>query len=293
MGNLPGRIEGNRVSFLVDTGSGVSILAAWTLGKWGRAEDELTRYWGRLYLVEGRALECLDSTRLTVTLGTRAKKWNFIVAEIGDDEGILGNDFVMAHELTVRPCEGAVYLPDLPRARKEHMGQRLPCTIRSVTEVRAITEETLVVRAVGPATLALHTVTQVRVIVPTPRVRGTVMIEMGPGPLGLCPVRGVVEVEKDSSIWLANTGAQPIRIEQNEVVAMAQCVTAGPGASPGDGQNDRDEVNGLVERAAPHLTDGECRQLRGAMAARKHLFATGKGDLGRTNIIQHQIHMGD
>ena len=29
---------------------------------------------------------------------------------------------------------------------------------------------------------------QVRVVVPTPRARGTVMIEMGPGPFELCPV---------------------------------------------------------------------------------------------------------
>ena len=107
------------------------------------------------------------------------------------------------------------------------------------------------------------------------------MIEMEPGPLGLCPVRGVVEVEKDSSILLANTGTQPVTIEPNEVVAMAECVTAGPGASPGNSQNDRDEVNGLVERAALHLTDGECQQWRAAMEARNHLFATGKGDLGR------------
>ena len=128
---LPGRIEGNGVSFLVDTGSRVSILAAQTWRKWGRTEDELTRYWGRLCSVEGRALECLGSTRLTVTLGTQAIKWNFIVAEIRDDEGILGNDFAMAHDLTVQPCEGAVYLPNLSRAREEHMGQRLPCTIHS------------------------------------------------------------------------------------------------------------------------------------------------------------------
>ena len=46
----------------------------------------------------------------------------------------------------------------------------------SDTEVRAITEETLAVRAVGPATLAPYTVTQVRVAVPTPRLEGTVMI---------------------------------------------------------------------------------------------------------------------
>ena len=109
---LPGRIEGNGVSFLVDTGSGVSILAAQTWRKWGHAEDELTRYWGRLCSVEGRALECLGRSRLTVTLGTRVIEWSFIVAEIMDDKWILGNDFAMAHELTVRLCEGAMYFPD-------------------------------------------------------------------------------------------------------------------------------------------------------------------------------------
>ena len=142
----------------------------------------------------------LDQSAI-LTLGTRVIEWSFIVAEIGDDEGILGNDFAMAHELTVWPCEGAVYLPDLAGTGKGHMGERLPCTIRAVTEVRAVTEETLVVQAVGSATLAPHTVSQVRVIVPTPRARGTVMIDPGPGPLGLCPVRGIVEVEQDSSIW--------------------------------------------------------------------------------------------
>ena len=207
---LLGRIGGNGVSFLVDTGSGVSILAARTWKKWGRTGDELTRYWGRLCSVEGRALECLGKARLTVTLGTRVVEWGFIVAEIGDDEGILGNDFAMAHELTVRPCEGAVYLPDHAGTGRGHLGQRLPCTVRVVTEVRTVTEETLAVWTVGPATLAPHTVSQVRVIVPTPRAQGTVMVDQGPGPLGLCPVRGIVEVEQASNIWLANPGSQPI-----------------------------------------------------------------------------------
>ena len=201
------------------------------------------------------------------------------------DEGILGNDFAMAHELTVRPCEGAVYLPDLAGTGKGHMGERLPCTIRAVTEVRAVTEETLAVQAVGSATLAPHTVSQVRVIVPTPRAGGTVMIDPGPGPLGLCPVRGIVEVEQDSSIWLANTGSQPIQIDTDEVVAMAECVLAEHRASAGNDRDNRDEVNGLVQRASPHLTSEECRQLQTAMAARKHLFAKGKGDLGRTDIV--------
>ena len=290
---LPGRIGGNGVSFLVDTGSGVSLLAARTWRKWGRTEDELTRFLGRLCSVEGRALECLGKARLTVTLGTRVVEWGFIVAEIGDDEGILGNDFAMAHELTVRPCEGAVYLPDIAGTGTGHMGERLPCTIRVVTEVRAVTEETLAVWAVGPATLAPHIVSHVRMIIPTPRARGTVMVDQGPGPLGLCPVRGIVEVEQDSNIWLANTGSQPIQIDKDEVVAMAECVLAEPGASAGSDRDVGDEVNGLVEQASPHLTSEECRQLQTAMAARKHLFAKGMGDLGRTDMVQHQIHTGD
>ena len=159
--------------------------------------------------------------------------------------------------------------------------------------MRAVTEETLAVRAVGSATLAPHTVSQVRVIVPTPRAGGTVMIDPGPGPLGLCPVRGIVEVEQDSNIWLANTRSQPIQIDKDEVVAMAECVLAEPRASAGNDRGNGDEVNGLVERASPYLTSEECRQLQTAMAARKHLFAKGKGDLGRTDIVQHQIHTGD
>ena len=74
---------------------------------------------------------------------------------------------------------------------------------------------------------------------------------------------------------------------------MAECVLAEPGASAGNDRDDGDEVNGLVEQASPHLTSEECRQLQAAMAARKHLFAKGKGDLGRTDIVQHQIHTGD
>ena len=36
-----------------------------------------------------------------MTLGTREIDWVFIVAEIGEDEGILGNDFVMSQNLTL------------------------------------------------------------------------------------------------------------------------------------------------------------------------------------------------
>ena len=56
---------------------------------------------------------------LAVTLGTCVIKWDFIVAEIGKDEGILGNDFAMSQQLTVRPHESAVYVPASSSTDKE------------------------------------------------------------------------------------------------------------------------------------------------------------------------------
>ena len=169
-----------------------------------------------------------------MTLGTRAIKWNFIVAEIGDDEGKLGNDFAMAHELTVSAMQGRHVSPNPFQSEGGAHGtgpaMYHPVSYRSMGD----TGRNPCSSGCGtgnPGTAYRHTSASGR---PHPKLGGTVMIETGPGPLGLCPVRGVVKVEQDNRIRLANTGPQPIRIVENEVVAMAECITAGPGTSPGE-----------------------------------------------------------
>ena len=126
------------------------------------------------------------------------------MTEIDEDEGILGNDFAMAHRLSVRPHEGAVYLLAVSRSGTDDMGERLPWSVSSVAEVQTITEEAFAVRAAERLTLAPQTVSQARVTILAIGTGGTVMLEEGPGPLGLCPVRGVAEVNQDTTIWLAN-----------------------------------------------------------------------------------------
>ena len=171
--------------------------------------------------MEGRALDCLGRARLAVNLGAQVITWDFIVAEIGEDKGILGNDFTMAHRLMVRPHEAAVYLPVTEGGGREDMGERLPCTIRSIAEVKAITEEAFTIRAVEWLTLVPCTMSQVSVIVSTTNAKGTVMVEAGPWPPGPCPVRLVAEEDRDTKIWLANLGSEPVEIEGEQVVAMA------------------------------------------------------------------------
>ena len=55
---------------------------------------------------------------------------------------------------------------------------------------------------------------------PHPKAGREAMVEAGPGPLGLCLVRGVTKVVRESKIWVANVGSHPVEIEENQVVAM-------------------------------------------------------------------------
>ena len=79
------------------------------------------------------------------------------------------------------------------------------------------------------------------------------IVEAGPGPLGLCPVRGVTKVEQDSQIWVANLRLHPVEIEENQVVATAECVTETPGTCPEDEGSITDEVEVWYD-ARPHIS---------------------------------------
>ena len=235
---LPGWVEGNKVSFLVDMGSGVSILAARTWRKWSRSESELTRYWGRLCSVEGRALECLGRTRLT-------------------------GSAVRGRGLPSRPLQSrgrahgtapALHHPGGHRGVGYHGGN--PCGSGLGTA--------------DAGTTYRHASTHCR---SNPkggrrsddsgwtRTNGAVSSagsgRSGPGQQDLASQHGATASQKRRERGSSN-GTVRHGGAKNE-----------PRGRPSPG----DKVSGLVERAAPHLTDEECQQSRMSMAAPRHLFA--------------------
>ena len=60
----------------------------------------------------------------------------------------------MAHQLTVRPHEGAVYLPKALTTSTEELGERLSCVVHLITVVWAVTKEALVVETMEQVTIA-------------------------------------------------------------------------------------------------------------------------------------------
>ena len=70
-------------------------------------------------------------------------------------------------------------------------------------------------------------------------------------------------MNQDTKIWLANPRSQPVEIEGEQVVAMAESVSEMEGKDPGAGGC----------RAAQHLMDEERQQLEVALLPHWDLFA--------------------
>ena len=108
--------KGIRVYGLIPGGYCVQSV---TVGRENMADDHMRR-WGRLCLFEGKALNCLGQAHIW----NGGKRVGICFAEIGTDEGILGNDFAMRHKLTIRPHKGVVYLPQTPHPLDRVLGKR-------------------------------------------------------------------------------------------------------------------------------------------------------------------------
>ena len=66
------------------------------------------------------------------------------MAEIGEDEGILGNNFAMAYEITVHEAQAVL---------TGKLGYLISWVVRVITGVRAVLEETLAVRTTERITI--------------------------------------------------------------------------------------------------------------------------------------------
>ena len=82
-------------------------------------------------------------------------------------------------------------------------------------------------------------------------------------------------------------------MSEGQVAAQAEQVSETEGPEQGDNKANTDEIDVMVRQAALHLTAQERRQLEATLRTSWHLLVTGKGDLGQTNIVQHQINTSD
>ena len=96
---LSGTISGFSVSFLVDTGAGVSLIngKVWDKFKQGDIKVEATKY-HNIVGVDGHPINVRGSATVSVNISNRTYHQKFIIADNITAEGILGMDFMEANK---------------------------------------------------------------------------------------------------------------------------------------------------------------------------------------------------
>ena len=86
----------------------------------GAPEGQASHVLGTTMFSGGTSAQLPGTSEDGRNLGVQVITWDFIVAEIGEDKGILDNDFAMAHRIKVQPHEAAVRY--LRRRERRHGG---------------------------------------------------------------------------------------------------------------------------------------------------------------------------
>jgi predicted aspartyl protease len=117
---VKGRIGETNVNFLVDTGASCSLISNTVYRKINAAEDQqLGKLTDRKFqLADGRPLAAQGKLKVNIQLGPVVVTHEIIVANISD-EGIIGYDFLKAHECRI----------DIGKSEFQLKGKKIPCKV--------------------------------------------------------------------------------------------------------------------------------------------------------------------
>ena len=288
-----GFVYGCPVSFLLDTGSAVTLIRkdVWqSLGARGAALKPWTGH--RLVGVGGEELPVQGC--ITTTLNLAGKDFSVRVAVVDSlsVEAILGLDFLQENSCTVDIGNKKLYLADQQMAVSlqaatdfTSLGQ-ISVYATETTRIPAFSEMELVGRAQIPLNegewLVERTQTDQRLpvlvaqAVVTPKASGF-------------PVR--ILNPSDHAVTL-NKGKE---IATMEIVQDVQVLGAGKKKRQ---EQDLPRVNAevlweMVERSGAHLSEREQEQLFQLLVEYSDIFASSSMDLGHTDKLQHPINTGD
>jgi transposase InsO family protein/predicted aspartyl protease len=283
---IQGSIDGCQTKFLVDTGAGLSVIGRGVLERLPRAKQLAFRTRSRnLWMADGKLTTAPGPVLCEVEVHGRTILEPFCVLPEMED-AILGMPALhsLGCDITVagRKVFTAETRADIRRVRPERIAR-----IKIVEDVEIPARSERVVSGEVDSWVKGDTV------MVTPESNAGSFSD------NLLVARSISEVTVGRvSVRLCNTSERPVTIKANQRVAEACSVEVVEGT--GEKLNeDSDEVpehltevySAACERG--DLTEETRKRLRALLARYGTLFAKHDNDLGRTNLIQHDIHTGD
>jgi hypothetical protein len=282
---VPGKVEGQEVQLLVDTGASINLLSwAWWQGKCRHMELRPTRE--EVFSVEGRPMDLKGKAEVCLTLGCRRVDTHFVVVEMGN-EAILGAQFLRQHRLVVDVAGARLRWP------REERVCRVTCARTAV--VAAGREAILQVQVEGDWPDGVEgLVEDIRV----PSNSPTVIVGRGL----VRPSEGVTYVR------VLNPGEEAAKLYRRMTLATIQAVEESPPSRLGEARRAqegggetcrmvRGDLGGEYKKVIDELVEGteahRRRDLADLLRRKVEAFQKDRDDKGHTDLAVHRIDTGD
>ncbi|XP_033761565.1 uncharacterized protein LOC117343329 [Pecten maximus] len=281
-------IKGIEVKLLVDTGSTVTIVSRDVFDRIREDDRPSMENMDKLIkTANGSRLEVVGAGVLSFSLGARTVEMTTVIADLTID-GLLGMDFMIEQGCMVDIAQGLLRMCDIniPLLFEGSYGCYrvavsenicLPPASEMIVVGNVIAEK----RSRIPGTCVLE---------PTDRFISAdraLVARAAVSPAANCvPVRLMNITEEPQMIYGGTIVGQLSPMERithktNDRTAMADTAYLDK------------QLHQLLERSREHLTGDQIQKAKAFLAKRRNLFASSDLDLGRTQLVKHQIKTGD
>ncbi len=286
---VKGWISGVEVDFLLDTGAECSIVneGIWREIEKGDRKVALESVSSSLVLANGERMSVSGVFTSGLVLGGLNVEGSLMVAPIGDLNGVLGLDFLEKLGAVLDLAQGVLQIDDYTiTMHKTQNSKSLYCRIcvEEMVTIPANSEMSVV----GKVPLDWEQSCSVGILEP---------VESLPSSHGLLLARAVV---------CPSRGSVPLRLlnlNEDSVTIKAGCAVATLSPTAGVSSLDQQEetchdelpeyLQPLVEGCRENLSASESEKLVEFLRQYVDLFSRPDGQVGVTNLIQHQIDTGD
>ena len=290
---VPGKIGRTRGSFLIDTGSSVSVLSNKVLAMLGHSSD-LQTVQEKVVTANGQELKLLGKLKLNIQLEHLDFSQVFIVADIDEDFGILGMDFLQDHKASIK------------------IGKRVLKT--SAGKLKLFRQSSRVcarLRLEGMIDIPPHSEVFVKGYIDRtfPGTLGVLEPDGGFMSQGVLIGRTLIDTCKgEATIPIMNIKDKPFKITNEALMGTVQpvvkisrlddCNQKGEPLGMGTPKVDKgdklpDHLMPLVQGASENLSTTEKQRLTELIGDFEDIFVGPDGKLGQTNLAEHYIDTGD
>ena len=273
------------VSFLVDTGAGVSLLRG---DVWEKAVPHSSGCDSqgacRLVGVDGIPIKVRGAASVNVMVEGHTLSHQFVIADHITVEAILGMDFLEKNECVLDLCKGRLLMRDLGVVQLQPHSLKKPCTPARVNLVTTLTI---------PATAEVEVMAKLH----TEDDNHTWMVE-NVSTASVIVARALVKPKSGLiPLRIINTNPTPVKVYHGSTVAQAELLDESTINVVSENSMDQPSPHEPVSQGIPKdmipedITDQEKEKLLALLELYADVIG-GDNDLGCTKVLHHNIDTG-